>query len=228
MTPADSVNEICALRIELCDSDPLIWRQVEVPISITLKVLHEVIQAAMGWLDYHLWEFTIGPRRFGLPMDEDWGTAPRIEAGKVRLREVLTPRKTTMTYVYDFGDDWEHRLVLTNIRQGEPGIGYPHYVAGKGNAPPEDCGGIPEFYEKLDIAADPGHHEHNEIRKWLGDYDPKLIDELQIKISLGRIAKQERSKGPRQEPENLTGTATPNTSTAALAGWVPPCRALRA
>ena len=124
MAAADSVNEICTLRIELCDSNPLIWRQVEVPTSIKLKVLHDVIQAAMGWLDYHRWEFTIGPQRFSLPMDEDWGTEPRIEAGKVRLREVLTPRKTTMTYVYDFGDDWVHRLILTNIRQGEPCLLY--------------------------------------------------------------------------------------------------------
>jgi Plasmid pRiA4b ORF-3-like protein len=123
MSAADSVNEICTLRIELCGSDPLIWRQVEVPTSITLKVLHDIIRAAMGWFDYHRGEFTIGQRRFGLPTDEDWGTEPRIEATKVRLREVLMPRKTTITYVYDFGDDWEHRLILTNIRQGEPGIG---------------------------------------------------------------------------------------------------------
>ncbi len=79
----------------------------------------------MGWLDYHLWELTITPQRLGLPMDEDWGTEPRIEAGKVRLREVLTPRMTTMTYVYDFAGDLAHGFVLTNIRQGEPGIGYP-------------------------------------------------------------------------------------------------------
>lgn len=197
MSAVDSVNEICTLRIELCDSDPLIWRQVEVPTSITLKVLHEVIQAAMGWLDYHLWEFTVSQRRFGLPMDEDWGTEPRIEAAKVRLREVLAPRKTTMTYVYDFGDDWEHRLILTNVRQGEPGIGYPRYVAGEGNAPPEDCGGIPGFYEKLDIVADPSHPEHNEIREWLDDYDPNIIDELQIKISLGRIAKRRNAAKAR-------------------------------
>lgn len=92
---AESVNAICTLRIELCDSDPPIWRQVEVPTSITLKALHEVVQAAMGWLDDHLWEFTIGRPRFGLPMDEDWGTEPRIEADTVRLHEVLTPRKQT-------------------------------------------------------------------------------------------------------------------------------------
>ena len=130
-------------------------------------------------------------------MDEDWGTEPRIDVAKVRLREVLTPRKTTISYVYDFGDDWEHRLILTNIRQEEPGVGYPRYIAGEGNAPPEDCGGIPGFYEKLDIAADPNHPENAEIREWLDDYDPNLIDELQIKISLGRIAKRRNAAKAR-------------------------------
>ena len=57
---AESVNEIATVRIELRDTDPLIWREVEVPTSITLKVLHDVIQAVMGWFDHHLWEFTIG------------------------------------------------------------------------------------------------------------------------------------------------------------------------
>lgn len=197
MSAADSLNEICTLRIELCDSDPLIWRQVEVPTSITLKVLHDVVQAAMGWFDQHLWEFRIGQRRFGLPMDEDWGTEPRTEAAKVRLREVLDPRRTVIAYVYDFGDDWEHRLILANTRQGEPGTGYPRYVAGEGNAPPEDCGGIPGFYEKLEIVADPGHPDHAEVTEWLDDYDPKIIDELQIKIALGRIAKRRNAAKTR-------------------------------
>lgn len=110
---------------------------------------------------------------------------------------MLTPRKTTMTYVHDFGDDWTHRLILTNIRQAEPGIGYPRYIAREGNAPPEDCGGIPGFYEKLDIAADPSSPEHNEIREWLGDYDPRVIDDLQIKISLRRIAKRRNATKAR-------------------------------
>ena len=102
----DSFNQIATVRIELRDSDPVIWRQVEVPTSITLKVLHNVIQVAMGWFDYHLWEFTIAKRRYGLPMDEDWGTEPRTDATKVRLRDVLRPRKTTIDYLYDFGDCW--------------------------------------------------------------------------------------------------------------------------
>jgi len=190
MSASASVNEICTLRIELCGTDPLIWRQVEVPTSITLKVLHEIIQAAMGWLNDHLWEFTIGKRTYGLPMDEDWGSEPRLEAAKVRLRDVLTPRKTTIGYLYDFGDSWEHELTVTDIRQGDPANRYPRYVAGEWNAPPEDCGGIPGFYDKLDAAADPRNPEHDEIKEWLGDYDPKSIDEFQIKITLGRIAKR--------------------------------------
>ena len=71
MSAADGSNEVCTLRIELCGSDPLIWRQVEVPTSISLEVLHDIIQIAMGWLDRHFWEFKIGKQRYGLLIDED-------------------------------------------------------------------------------------------------------------------------------------------------------------
>jgi Plasmid pRiA4b ORF-3-like protein len=130
---SDSFNEIATVRIELRHADPLIWRQVEVPTSITLKVLHDIIQAVMGWFDYHLWQFTIGKQRYGLPMDDDWGTEPRIDASKVRLRDVLKPRKTVIDYIYDFGDCWEHRLTVTNVRAGEPGMSYPRYIGGERN-----------------------------------------------------------------------------------------------
>ena len=172
-TATDSFNEIATVRIELVDSDPLIWRQVEVPTSITLKVLHDVIQIVMGWLDYHLLEFTIGGRKYGLPADEDWGAEPRLEAGKVRLRDVLTPRRTVIDYLYDFGDSWEHRLTVTDVRAGQPGVSYPRYVGGERNAPPEDCGGIPGFYSMLDALADPRHPDHPHIKEWLDDYDPE-------------------------------------------------------
>ena len=88
-TASDSVNEIATVRIELRHTDPLIWRQVEVPTSIALKLLHDIIQAVMGWFDYHLWEFAIGKQKYGLPMDEDSGSRQRLMAGKVRLRDVL-------------------------------------------------------------------------------------------------------------------------------------------
>jgi len=194
---ADNFNQICTVRIELLDTDPLIWRQVEVPTSITLKVLHDIVQITMGWLDYHLWEFTIGKRKYGLPMDEDWGAAPRMGAIKVGLRDVLKSRKTTIDYLYDFGDSWEHRLTVTDVRQGEPGVGYPRYIGGEWAGPPEDCGGTPGFYNMLDAMADPEHPEHAEILEWLGDYDPKEIDELPVKIALGRIANRRNAASKR-------------------------------
>jgi hypothetical protein len=204
----DSFDEIVTVRIELRDSNPVIWRQVEVPTSITLKVLHNVIQAAMGWFDYHLWEFTIGERRYGLPTDEDWGTEPRIDAAKVRLREVLRPRRTTIDYLYDFGDSWEHRLTVTHIRAGDPDLSYPRYIAGEHNAPPEDCGGIPGFYQMLDAAADPNHPDHAEAKEWLDDYVLDTFDELPIKYALGRIANQRNAAKARlakKKPPATTG-----------------------
>jgi len=193
----DSFNEIATVRIELRDTDPLIWREVEVPTSVTLKVLHDIIQAVMGWFDYHLWEFTIAKQRYGLPMDEDWGTAPRVEAAKVRLRHVLKPRKTTIDYLYDFGDSWEHRLTVTGIRHGESGVAYPRYIGGEWNAPPVDCGGIPGFYETLDAIADPDHPNHGDAVEWFDEYDPKIIDELPIKYALSRIANRRNAAASR-------------------------------
>jgi Plasmid pRiA4b ORF-3-like protein len=74
-----------------------------VSISITFKVLHDIVQITMGWLDHHLWEFTVGKQTHGRPTDEDRGTAPRMQAIKVRLCDVLTPRSTRIEYMYDFG-----------------------------------------------------------------------------------------------------------------------------
>jgi hypothetical protein len=194
---ADSFSEIATLRIELKHTDPVIWRHVEAPTSITLKVLHDIIQATIGWMDYHLFEFTVAGRRYGLPMDEDWGTEPRKEAAKVRLREVLKAGKTVIDYVYDFGDSWEHKITVTDVRPGLPGVSYPRYIAGERNGPPEDCGGIPGFYEMLDARADPDHPEHEQIVEWLDEYDPDLLEELPIKYALGRIAARRNSAKTR-------------------------------
>ena len=185
---ADSFNQICTVRVELRDTDPLIWREVDVPTSITLKVLHDIVQITMDWFDQHLWEFRIDQRAYGLPMDEDWGAAPRTDAMKVRLRDVLKPRKTTITYLYDFGDCWEHRITVTKIRPGLPGVSYPHYVGGEWAGPPEDCGGIPGYYNMLDALADPAHPDHAEVAEYLEDWDVKEIDEFPLRIALGRIA----------------------------------------
>jgi hypothetical protein len=204
---SDSFNEIATVRIELRDSQPVIWREVEVPTSITLKVMHDIIQVVMGWCDCHLWEFSIGKQRYGLPMDDDWGDEPRIAAEKVRLRDVLKPRKTVIDYLYDFGDSWEHRLTVTKVRPGQPGVSYPRYIGGERNAPPEDCGGIPGFYELLDAFADPAHPSHADLKAWAGDYDPATVDTLPIKYGLSRIANRRNAAKARLAKKKQLGSA---------------------
>ena len=193
----DSFTEIATLRIELKDSDPPIWRLVEVPTSITLKVLHDIVQVTMGWLEYHLWEFRIGGTTYGLPIDEDWGTAPRKIADRTRLRDVVAPGTTIIDYIYDFGDQWEHRLIISDVRAGDSTIGYPRFVHGERDCPPEDCGGMPGFHELLEARADPTHPDHAEISEWLDGYDPDQLDAFPIEVALGRIAARRNAAAKR-------------------------------
>jgi hypothetical protein len=193
----DSFTEIATLRIELKDSNPAIWRVIEVPTSITLKVLHDIVQAAMGWLDYHLWEMVIDGQTYGLPMDEDWGTTPRKVAARTRLRDVLSPGTTRIAYTYDFGDNWEHSITVSDARPGDTATAYPRFIAGERDCPPEDCGGITGFYEMLEARDDPTHSDHADIREWLDGYDPEEIDILPIKVALGRIAARRNAAAKR-------------------------------
>jgi hypothetical protein len=193
----DSFTEIATLRIELKGSDPPIWRVIEVPTSITLKVLHDIVQAAMGWLDYHLWEMVINGQTYGLPMEEDWGTAPRKVASRTRLRDLLTPGTIVIDYTYDFGDNWEHDLILSNVRAGDPATAYPRFIEGERDCPPEDCGGIPGFYEMLEARADPRHPDHAEIAEWLDGYDPDELNVFSIQVALGRIPARRKAAAKR-------------------------------
>lgn len=196
-TAIDSFLQIATLRIELEDSDPPIWRLVEVPTSVTLKVLHDIVQAAMGWFDYHLWEMRIDGQTYGLPMEDDWGTAPRKIAARIRLRDVLAPGATTIVYSYDFGDDWQHTLTLSDVRQGDPALAYPRFIGGERECPPEDCGGISGFYDMLEIRSDPTHEQHIEINDWLDGYDPDELDTLPIEAGLARIAARRNAAAKR-------------------------------
>lgn len=193
----DSFTQIASLRIGLKDSDPPIWRVVEVPTSITLKVLHDIIQAAMGWLDYHLWELIIDGQTYGLPMDDVSDAAPRKVATRTRLRDVLAPGTIRIDYTYDFGDNWEHSLIVSDVRSGDTGTAYPRLIEGERNCPPEDSGGLPGFYEMLEARADPEHPDHAEITEWLDEYDPDELDVFPIQMALGRIAARRNAAARR-------------------------------
>jgi hypothetical protein len=92
-----------------------------------------------------------------------------------------------------------------DIRAGEPGGSYPRYVGGERNGPPEDCGGIPGFYEWLEAFSDPTHEGHAEAKEWADDYDPNKVDELPVKYALSRIVNRRNAAKARIGKEKIVG-----------------------
>lgn len=175
LSPSTATAPILQLRIELKWLKPVIWRRVRVPASIALGKLHPVIQIAMGWTDSHLHEFTIGGQRYG-HADPDWDLAHEIiTETKVRLDQALAGRKT-FTYLYDFGDNWEHKLKVEKTLPAEA-LAHPHCDAGEYACPPDDVGGVPGYVEFVRAIIDPDHPEHEEMLEWCGgSFDPQLFD----------------------------------------------------
>jgi hypothetical protein len=96
---------------------------------------------------------------------------------------------------------------VTGIRAGQPGVSYPRYIGGERNGPPEDCGGIPGFYELLEVLADPKHPNHAGAKEWSNDYDPGAFDELRIMHALGRIANRRSAARSRLTKKRPLGSA---------------------
>lgn len=162
------------LRVTLAEVEPPIWRVLRVPDAYTLHQLHRVIQFAFGWLDYHLYAFKVGARRFEEPLEE----AEDEDSTAVHLRDLALGRGSRLTYTYDFGDHWVHEIVVEGVYMAlpidQPSV--PILYGGERAGPPEDCGGPDGHAELLQALADPDHPEHESYRLWAGDYDPERFD----------------------------------------------------
>jgi hypothetical protein len=171
-------QEIYQLKVTLLGTAPPIWRRLLVPAELTLAQLHDVLQAAMGWENSHMHEFLIGQRRYGTPDPDDrlMGMEPVANERSVRLSTVLGRTGAKARYTYDFGDSWEHTIVLEKQLAPDPNLVYPTCTDGRRACPPEDCGGVGGFYALLDAIRDPHHKQHEEMREWVGEvYDPEAF-----------------------------------------------------
>jgi hypothetical protein len=171
-------QEIYQLKVTLRYTKPPIWRRLLVPASMTLEGLHDVLQAAMGWTDSHLHEIRVGQKRFGIPDPDDqlMDLPPVCDERSAHLFKVLGKAGAKAMYTYDFGDCWEHAIVVEKVLQPGPGDVYPMCVGGKLLCPPEDCGSIPGYYNLLEAIRDPAHKEHEDMLDWLGgNYDPEAF-----------------------------------------------------
>jgi hypothetical protein len=182
------MDNILQLKISLMHSKPPIWRRVLVDKSITFADLHEIIQAAMGWYNSHLHEFIVDDQRLSVPYDDpNEYEVDIIDERKVKLNKPIRAAGQKFRYNYDFGDYWEHQIVVEKLLPRDPAIAYPTCIKGKGNCPPEDCGGIYGFYGLLEALADPKHPDHEDMREWVGeDYDPDHFDLAEINQRLAQ------------------------------------------
>ena len=177
---------IYRLRIELLESEPLIWRRLLVPADIKLPRLHRCLQIAMGWENYHLHSFESGEARFG-PRDAELEDLGMEDERRVPLVALLDETRREMVYEYDYGDGWEHRIVLEQIEAPNEWTRYPICSAGERACPPEDVGGVHGYADFLASLHDPGHEAHEDNVRWIGGvFDPAGFDLNAVNRALRR------------------------------------------
>jgi hypothetical protein len=174
-TKQSTENPIYQLKVTLKGSKPPIWRRIQVPGDISLEELHFVLQEAMGWFSSHLWQFTIGGVDYGDKEWDEWGEM--ADAATARLGQLVRSEKAKFHYLYDFGDSWEHDILVEKILPADPAVRYPFCIAGKRACPPEDCGGIWGYEELIETIQNPDDPEYEEMMDWLGgEFDPEEFD----------------------------------------------------
>ena len=180
---------IYQLKIILRDSRPPIWRRVLAPADFTLAKLHWVIQHAMGWTNSHLHHFKVGEAYYSLPTPyTDRDELEERDSRKVRLDQIAPRAKMKLTYEYDFGDSWEHDVVVEKILPPDPALKHPVCLKGKGACPPEDVGGVWGYANFLEAISDLNHEEHEMYLEWIGgEFDPDAFDLDEVNAALRRV-----------------------------------------
>ena len=185
-TKSTTSEKIYQLKVTLKGSKPPIWRRLLVSEDTTLYDLHRIIQVAMGWTNSHLHQFIKGDEYYGTPSEDDW--QPVKDEMLYKLREVLAGEKDKMIYEYDFGDSWEHEIVVEKVMPKEDGEMYPRCLKARRACPPEDVGGIWGYEQFLAAMSDPTHEERESYMMWWGgEYNPDDVDVEEINEMLQNI-----------------------------------------
>ena len=208
---------IAHLRVQLDDIEPTVLRRVQVPVTIRLDRLHLVLQAAMGWTNSHLHQFEVGGRLFSDPdvnYAEFEGDPEILDEAKFSLRDVAPYEKDVLHYEYDFGDGWQHTIVVEKILPPEPDAATDAMcLAGKRACPPDDCGGPCGYQNLLKILRNPRHEEHKTMKAWLGrPFDPEAFDAARTNAHLRML------KWPRTTEAHLRRVLMKRDS---FRGWRP-------
>ena len=177
------------LKITLKWSQPAIWRRVVVRADLKLDRLHDVIQVVMPWTNSHMHQFIVGRTYYGKPDPEfaDMGSETLNEK-RYAVADLAPAAKKKFIYEYDFGDGWQHVVVVEKVLPPDAGFKHPLCLAGANACPPEDCGGIPGYYNLLETLADPKHPEHGDLKDWIGgEWDAARFDLEDTNKTLKRL-----------------------------------------
>ena len=178
-------DRVYQIKVTLRGIRPAIWRRLVVPATIPLGSLHHVLQIAMGWEGGHMHQFAVGRDELYGVRDRDFGLSDVKDENRARLDHVLRQEKQAIVYEYDFGDGWEHEILLEKILGRSAVDHVPTCTGGKRACPPEDCGGVPGYYGLLEAIEDRENPQHAEILEWLDeDFDPEAFDQETVNIHL--------------------------------------------
>ena len=185
----ERTGTIYQFKVTLKGSDPPIWRRFQVP-DLTLGELHDVLQVVMGWEDCHLHQFIIRGESYGPqdPDDLDWAMETEDEEDILISQVAKMGRKVRFTYEYDFGDSWQHEIVLEKTLEPEPKVKYPRCIEGARACPPEDVGGIWGYADFLQAVSDPKHESHRDMKEWIGGkFDPEKFSVEEVNKELRKL-----------------------------------------
>lgn len=185
-------NKIYQIQIALRGFRPKIWRRLLIPSNLLLPDFHEIIQITMGWTNSHMHQFIKNRTYYTLRMPDDdfLNEMDNVDYKNIKISDLLKKVKEKIVYEYDFGDSWEHDLILEKILPIDDKIKYPVCLKGKMKCPPEDCGGVWGYSDMLEILKQPEHEEYEEFIEWLGEeFDPEYFDIKEVNDRLGSALK---------------------------------------
>lgn len=162
------------LKTTLRGVRPPVWRRLKVRSNTSLEDFHRILQDVMGWTDSHMHAFRPAGGRVRAPVE-------RKEERRTPLNELLSKPKDRLVYEYDFGDSWEHDVVLERVLDHSPGERYPWVLGGARACPPEDVGGVEGYAHFLQAMLTPRHPQHEEMIEWHGGpFDPDAFDAQEL------------------------------------------------
>jgi hypothetical protein len=219
-----SDRQVYQLKATLRGISPPIWRRIQVWDNYTLDQLHRVLQVAMGWENYHEYEFLFVGRKYGLHHPEDESKV--FDSKQTRVRDAFSTEGAECEYLYDLGDYWKHDLQLECVLAPEPSAAVPCCVDGARSCPPEDVGGFAGYEDFLAARADPSNKAHEEMTAWRGAFDPEAfsVEEVNRQIEKKFLSPRKRTGPLRSKTAKRESSSTleeRRQAVAALPGFRP-------